>query len=260
MVGSLAELDWERSTIAMAMFRIRATSFVAGFAAASAIALYQLHTGVWSSHQELGNKVIFPNFWSEVSQFYHASIRSPAPIACLWRFQTPILESSYRIPCCWCRLDSIWLFLTLLGYHQRTGVFCLISYGSLVSKLRSYYAFYTKICLSLPISSGGVAETHQYKDPLSGTDNEVSGEREMLWMVHGQMARHHLAIAACVICFLFILLSDCFFWWFSIEHVSLKALALIIWLDFFLYLWVLFAHSYLQMFNRLSMLKDVDHP
>jgi hypothetical protein len=49
----------------MAMFRIRATSFVAGFAAASAIALYQLHTGVWSSHQELGNKVIFPNFWSE---------------------------------------------------------------------------------------------------------------------------------------------------------------------------------------------------
>ena len=45
----------------MAMFRIRATSFVAGFAAASAIALYQLHTGVWSSHQDLGNKVIFLN-------------------------------------------------------------------------------------------------------------------------------------------------------------------------------------------------------
>jgi hypothetical protein len=59
-------------------------------------------------------------------------------------------------------------------------VFCLISYGSLVSKLRSYYAFYTKICLSLPISSGGVAETHQYKDPLSGTDNEVSGERDVV--------------------------------------------------------------------------------
>ena len=50
----------------MAMFRIRATSFVAGFAAASAIALYQLNTGVWSSHQELGNKVIFfSNFWCE---------------------------------------------------------------------------------------------------------------------------------------------------------------------------------------------------
>ena len=53
----------------MAMFRIRATSFVAGFAAASAIALYQLHTGVWSSHQDLGNKVIFPKFWSEESNY-----------------------------------------------------------------------------------------------------------------------------------------------------------------------------------------------
>ena len=87
-------------------------------------------------------------------------------------------------------------------------MFCLISYGSLVSKLRSYYAFYAKICLSLPIYSGGVAETHQYQDPLSGTGNEVSGDRDV---VDGQMAWHHLALAACVICFLFILLSDCFF-------------------------------------------------
>ena len=79
-------------------------------------------------------------------------------------------------------------------------MFCLISYGSLVSKLRSYYAFYAKICLSLPIYSGGVAETHQYQDPLSGTGDEVSGDRDV---VDGPWSNGLAPFGSCRMCDLF---------------------------------------------------------
>jgi hypothetical protein len=39
------------------MFRVRATSFLAGFAVASAIAIYQLQKDVWGSHQILADEV-----------------------------------------------------------------------------------------------------------------------------------------------------------------------------------------------------------
>ena len=69
-----------------------------------------------------------------------------------------------------------------------------------MSKLRSYDAFYSEICLSLPISSGGVAEIHQDKDPLSGTDNEVSGDRDV---VDGPWSNGLAPFGYCRMCDLF---------------------------------------------------------
>lgn len=157
------------------MFRIRASSFVAGFAAASAISLYQLQTGVWASHQDLGNMVIFLILVRGIP-FYHTSIRSTALIMC----QIACSDSRFLLA------NSVSSMSTRLGlpYLNRlsstqTGVFVL-SHGFLVSKLRSYHTCYTNVFLSLPISSGDVAETHQNENPLSGTDNEVSGDGDVV--------------------------------------------------------------------------------
>jgi hypothetical protein len=58
-----------------------------------------------------------------------------------------------------------------------------------------------------------LVDTHQERESLLGTDDEVSSKGDvveggffragrLLWMASGQMACRHLAIAVCVICLL----------------------------------------------------------
>ena len=96
-----------------------------------------------------------------------------------------------------------------------TSGFCLISPGFFVSNLRSMYTCYTIILLIVPITSEDVAETQgsSVKDELMKLVRmswKVLLPCRLLWMVSVQMACHHLAIPAYVICFLFHLVSDCF--------------------------------------------------
>ncbi|CAK9250719.1 hypothetical protein BDL97_02G101500 [Sphagnum fallax] len=62
------------------MFRVRATSFLAGFAVASAIAIYQLQKDVWGSHQILADEVegYYSQLEKRIKQLEHLTGLSPS--------------------------------------------------------------------------------------------------------------------------------------------------------------------------------------